>query len=149
MKIILKKDVPGTGKKGEVKEVADGFARNFLLKQDLAEVASGGALRSLAEDVRKQKKVNEHELKEYQKIAAALDGVEIEMTEKVSSQGVLYAAVGPQKLAKLIKDQIGVIVKSSQIHIPHAIKELGEHTVMAVFGHGLEAEIRVRVEEAS
>ena len=148
MKIILKKDVPGTGKKGDVKEVADGFARNFLLKQGLAEVASGGALRSLVEDARKHKKVNEQELKEYQRIAAALDGAEIEVAEKVSSQGALYAGVGPQKLAKLIKEQIGVTVKSSQIRIPQAIKELGEHRAMAVFGHGLEAEIRVRVEEA-
>lgn len=147
MKVILLADVKGAGEKGEIKDVADGYARNFLFKQKLAELATPQTLTNTkAEEDRKRRQM-ECELREFQRDAARLDGADVEFGEKVSSEGTLYAAVGPIKIAQAIRKQISINVKSDQIMIPRPIKEVGDHKVIVRFGHGLEAEINVVVSE--
>lgn len=144
MKIILLQDIKGTGKKGEIKEVADGYARNFLLKKGLAKVATGVAVQEVKIQAEKKKKQNLGELKDSQNITSRLDGVEVEIKAKASEAGVLYAAVGSKKLIEAFKSQYGVEVKLKQM-VFDPIKELGEHKVKLEFGHGLEAELTVVV----
>ncbi len=147
MKVIFIKDVKGSGKRGEIKEVADGYARNFLIKKGLARMASNKAIKDLDLQIKKVKKVSEQELRDSQRFAGQLDGVVVEINGKVSGEGTLYAAIGGAKIAKAIKVQHGLDIKSKQIHISEAIKEAGEHTVKIKFGHGLEAELTVSVSE--
>jgi len=147
MKIIFLKDVKGSGKRGEIKEVADGYARNFLIKKGLARMASSKAIKDLDLQIKKVKKVSEQELLDAQRFAGQLDGAMVEINGKVSMEGTLYAAIGGAKIVKAIKDQHGLDIKSKQIYISGAIKEAGEHIVRIKFGHGLEAELTVSVSE--
>jgi large subunit ribosomal protein L9 len=145
MKVILLQDVPGTGKKGDIKDVADGYARNFLLKRNLAQAGTKGALQIVKIQEEKKKKENMQELEENQKKASRLDGMGIEVVAKASEEGTLYAAIGARKLADEIKKQRGVEIDPKQLIIGKAIKEEGEHQVKVQFGHGLEAELTVVV----
>ena len=147
MKIVLLKTVPGTGKQGEVREVADGFARNFLFKQGLARPATISAVKQVQAQSRKKEKQAESALVEEQEIASKLDGSEIEIFEKVNKEGRLYAAVTPSKIASAAKKEYGVNVRSQQIEVKSPIKECGEHTVRIRLSHGLEAELSVLVSE--
>ena len=145
MKVIFLSDVPGSGKKGEIKDVADGYARNFLLKKKLAELATKSVLSSINVQEKKKKRLNQDELRNFQKSASTLDGVEVEVSAKGSPGGKLYASVGAKKLADLIEKQYGVKLTIKQINIPEAIKEVGNHPVKIEFGHGLEAKLDVAV----
>ncbi|MFA6426956.1 MAG: 50S ribosomal protein L9 [Candidatus Magasanikbacteria bacterium] len=147
MKVILLQDVSGTGKKGDIKEVAEGYARNFLLAKKLAKIMTTDVVVQLEAQEKKKTKLAEQELKEQQKTAGKLDGAELEVFGKINSEGKLYASVNGSKLVEVIKKQYGVAIKPVQIFIPHSIKELGEHRAVVRFNHGLEAELRVSVYE--
>lgn len=145
MKVILLKDVKGTGKKGDIKNVADGYARNFLLKNRLAQSASATYLEELHSETTRQVKKTEEDLKNQQKAAARLDGAEIEIIEKSNPEGRLYAAVTAHKISSIIKKQLKADVDPKQIRISSPVKECGEYELVAQFSHGLEAEFKVIV----
>lgn len=145
MKVILLKDVQGTGKKGEIREVADGFARNFLLLRGLAKQATQDAINALKAHEEKLKREMERELKDSQIAASRVDGREVTITTKASETGTLYSAIGANKIAEAIQRQLGVIIKPNQIVCGKAIKEYGERVVLLKFPHGLEANLRVIV----
>lgn len=145
MKVILLSNVKGTGKKGEVKNVSDGYARNFLLKNNLAKVATPDAVLKVQQQDKKQQKDSEAELREVQSMATALDGGLLELVAKANAEGRLFAAIGAKRLAQEIKKVYDIDVKSSQITIPVPVKEAGEHTINISFPHGLEAELTVSV----
>ena len=147
MKVIFLADVKGTAKKGEIKEVSDGFARNFLLKNNLAKSATSGAVEELQAIASKKKKEEASELKAIQREAARLDGQEVSVLEKATPDGKLYAAVGGAKLSAAIKSQIGVAVDPKIIKTPKPIKQLGTHDFIVSFPHGLEAELTVTVSD--
>jgi len=147
MKVILLKNVPGTGNKGEVKDVADGYARNFLLKKGLAKQATNKGVEDLKTAEIKRKKEMERDLKMNQKKASLLDGEHIELKAKVNDKGVMYAAVSQAEIAKVLKKELKVDVLPNQIKVTKPIKELGEHSVLIEFGHGLEAELNLTVSE--
>ncbi|MFA7315053.1 MAG: 50S ribosomal protein L9 [Candidatus Magasanikbacteria bacterium] len=147
MKVIFLKDVKGTAKKGDIKEVSDGYARNFLMKQNLAIMATDFEIDKLTKQDKKKTKQMEVELESQQKIAGRLDGEEIEIIAKVSNTGTLYAAINSTKLAQAIKKQLSVIVKPEQIKLEEPIKDIGEYDIHISFNHGLEADIRVIVSE--
>ena len=149
MKVVLLQDIPGTGKRGDVKTVSDGYARNFLLKKKLARAATDEVVASLKHKAEKQKKQNARELADHQKTASKLDGGLIELTAKASAEGTLYASIGTKKLAKAIQDVYSVEVKPSQIEIPNPMKEVGDHTVKIELGDGLEAELTVSISPES
>ena len=127
MKVIFLKDVKGTAKKGETKEVSDGYARNFLMKQGLATMATDIELRKLENQTKKKTKQMEAELEFQQKVASRLDGEEIEIITKVSNSGTLYAAINSAKLTQAIKKQLSVTVKSDQIKLKEPIKDVGDN----------------------
>lgn len=145
MKVLLLKDVQGTGKKGEIKEVADGFARNFLFKNKLAKMATANVILETKAQVDRIKREQERDLMDNQQIASQIDGEEIEIKVKTSQSGTLYSGLGAQKIAQEVSKQLKVNVKSEQVLLKHPLKEIGEYPVKLKFGHGLEAEVRVIV----
>ncbi|OGH79213.1 MAG: 50S ribosomal protein L9 [Candidatus Magasanikbacteria bacterium RIFOXYC2_FULL_40_16] len=147
MKVILLKNVPGTGNMGEVKDVSDGYARNFLFKKNLAKQATDDSLENLKASEAKKKKEMERDLKENQKKASKLDGENIELSAKVNDKGILYAAINQADIAVAVKKDLKTDIEADQILIAKPIKELGEHTVTIEFGHGLEAELNISVSE--
>mgnify|MGYP001614736160 FL=1 len=145
MKVILLKDVPNIGSKEDIKEVADGYARNFLFKQGLAKAATATAIESVKALEEKKAREMKRELVESQKIASRLDGVEIEILAKVSTANTLYSAVGAEQITRAVRKQLGVDLKAAQIDLRKGIKECGDHRVKIKFPHNLEAELIVRV----
>lgn len=143
MQVILIQNVPGTGKIDEIKEVSEGYARNFLFAKNLAVPASKKTLADLSARQNKKSKDNERELREEQAVAQKLDGWELVLKEKASAAGALYAAVGPQKVSEAMAGH-GFKVNKDQI-IMKPIKEAGEYKAKIKFRHGLEAVISVIV----
>ena len=97
MKVILLQKVSGCGDIDEVKEVADGYARNFLFPRHLAVQASDKSILDVEARHKKQTRMAEEELHENEKLAARVDGVEIELVERANDKGLLYAAVTAAK----------------------------------------------------
>ncbi|MDX1535486.1 MAG: 50S ribosomal protein L9 [Candidatus Spechtbacterales bacterium] len=145
MKVILLQDVKKLGKKWEVKDVSDGYARNYLFPRNLAKKATEDAINDLKETMRQQEEIANEELQELEDSVASVDGYEIVLEEKADDKGKLYASVKEDKIVKALKAK-GFKVKKSFIKLDNPLKETGEYTVSLEFDHGLEAEIKVIIE---
>lgn len=146
MKVVLLAKVPALGERGDICEVADGYARNLLFPKNLARSATTHAITEAREEHDVLQKHAEQELVAAQHLASRLDGYELEFEEKVSEAGTLYAAVGTQKTAQELK-QRGFDIKKTQITMK-PIKTPGEYQATIRLDHGLEAEIKIIVAEA-
>ncbi len=146
MRVILLEDVENVGKKLEVKEVADGYARNFLIPRKLVQPATKRALEWLETQKEILAKKAEEELKTSQELASRLDDLEVAIAMKVGEEGQLFESVTNQKIAERLKE-MGFDLKKNQINLEQPIKELGEFPVKIGLEHNLEAEIRVIVTE--
>lgn len=146
MIIILLKDVENIGKKYEVKEVKDGYARNFLIPQGLAEPATKEALKKL--EIQKERDVKEAEdgLKEIQSLTSSIDGQNITIAVKTGKEDQLFESITSQKILEGLK-KMGFDIKKRQIELAEPIKTLGEFLVKIKFEHNLEAEITVIIVE--
>ncbi|PIT86460.1 MAG: 50S ribosomal protein L9 [Candidatus Magasanikbacteria bacterium CG10_big_fil_rev_8_21_14_0_10_43_6] len=145
MKVILLQDVPGKGKKGDVKEVANGYAQNFLIKKGMAKPATEKKVAAIRDQQAKEKRRSGKEERNFQKMAARLQGATVEITEKVNDSGKLYAALSSAKVVDAVKSHLAVTIKALQVRPKAPIKELGKHHVKIVLGKGIEAEITVVV----
>lgn len=145
MKVILLREVKGTGKKGEIKEVADGYARNFLIKQGLAQAASKQAVAAVEADLAINQKANELDLKRTQDAVKKLDGQAVLVEETMNEAGHMYAALSAKTVTTAVKKQLKVNLDTEQIMFESPIKESGEHRISVEFPHGLEAELTVNL----
>ena len=146
MKIILIKDVPDIGKKYDVKNVSDGYARNFLFPKKLAIVATVKEIKNLELKKEAARIEAEKDLVKNQEIARKLEDMEIEVPTKTGKDGSLYAAISTAQIAKVLKEK-GFEIKKDQIKIAEPIKEMGEKEIIVEFPHGLEVKIKVIVIE--
>jgi len=146
MKVILIRDVASLGKEGDLVEVSDGHARNFLFPQNLAVQATADALQKRTQKEEALKRQTHKEMSGAGEVAKDLDGREVLLQVKVSDGGVLYAAVTGKDIAKALSKE-GVKVKSEMIKLEDPIKEPGEYDVRVELSHGFEAEIKIIVEE--
>lgn len=146
MRVILLQDVGKLGKKYEIKEVSDGYARNFLIPKGLVKIATEENLKWLATQKEIEEKKAEEELAKVQKLASAIDGQEIIIPVKVGLDGQLFESITSQRIYEKLKES-GFDIKKTQIDLPASIKELGEFPVKIKFEHNLEAEIRVIITE--
>jgi len=146
MKIILLQDVENIGKKDEMKNVANGYARNFLFPKKLAKIATKKAIEELEEQRELEVKKAEEELKAIQETVSKIDGLEIEVPVKVDEEKKLYGSINEMEISKIFKGK-GFDIKKKQIKIPQPIKEIGEYPVTILFDHNLEAEIKLIVIE--
>ena len=146
MKVILKDSVPKLGQKWDIKEVAVGYARNFLFPRKLAEPASPPLVRRAAQERERIEESSEKRLKELEGVIAKLDGVELTIISKAEESGTLFGSVGEkeihQALAKYDKT-LGELLFS----IKEPIKNVGEHKVTLIFSEGLEMVITIIVEK--
>ncbi len=147
MLVILLKDVDKIGKKFEVKEVKDGYARNFLIPQGLAKQATKEAITWLEMQKETEEKKAEESLKKIQDVASAVDDQEVVIQVQVGGEDQLFESVTSQKISDKLKE-LGFDIKKSQIELSQPIKETGEFPVKIKFEHNLEAEIKVIVSKA-
>lgn len=145
MKIILLEDVKNCGRKGQVKHVSDGYARNYLLPNNLATLATYSALDSLEEEMRQREMEANQELMAVQKLAEEVENLNVYIRAAVDENGTLYGGITKHDIQQAIKD-MNFTVDESAIMIDKPIKNTGEHPVTLQFDQGLEAQITVIVE---
>jgi len=146
MKVILLQDIENLGKKYEVKEVKDGYARNFLIPKGLVKPATKQALKWLEIQKEILAKKAEEELKKIQETVSKIDGLEIIIPVKVGEKGELFEKITAQKIAEKIKE-MGFEVKKNQIILENPIEALGEFPIKIKFEHNLEAEVKLIISE--
>jgi large subunit ribosomal protein L9 len=146
MRIVLLQDVENVGKKYEIKEVADGYARNFLIPRGLAKEATEQALKWVELQKEIAEKKAEEDLKRVQELASKIDGFELTIPVKLGEKGQLFESINAQKIADALREA-GFEIKRSQIDLADPLKELGEFPIKIKFEHNLEAEIKVIVAE--
>lgn len=147
MRVILLKEIEKLGKKLEIKEVKDGYARNFLIPEGLAKPVTKESLQWLEVQKEIEEKKAEEGLKEAQGLASSLDDAEINFSVKVGEQDQLFESISQQKIAEKLKE-MGFNIKKDRIEIKEPIKEVGEFPIKIKLDHNLEVEARVVVSEA-
>ena len=146
MKVLLIKDVKSLGKKGEVKEVKDGYGKNFLIGKGFARSATEEILAQHASDELIVAENLEKEVAALKVIAAELDKAEIIITKKLGQNGHLFGSVTKDEVATALKEQHGIEIDKKHINEKSSIKTIGEHDLDFKLGHGLHATLHVDVQ---
>ena len=146
MKVLLIKDVKSLGKKGEVKEVKDGYGKNFLVGKGFARHATPEILAQHAQDELIVAENLEKEVNALKEIAKQLDKCEIIITKKLGQNGHLFGSVTKDEVAQALKEQHNIEIDKKHINEKSAIKTIGEHDLDFKLGHGLHATLHVDVQ---
>jgi large subunit ribosomal protein L9 len=146
MKVILQKDVLNLGDAGDVKNVADGYARNYLLPKKLVILFNESSKKAIDHQNQVIKVKKDKRRKESEKIAAAFSGIEIKISAKVGEEDRLFGSITTIDIAKKLKEA-GYDIDKRRIHIDETIKTLGEHKVSVKLEEGLTAQVKVIVEK--
>jgi large subunit ribosomal protein L9 len=144
MKVLLLKDVYKLGRAGDIKKVADGYGRNFLIPQGLAVLATAGALKQV-EKIRSQAEIRRTELNsELKDLAAQIGGLTLVFDAKAGETGKLYGSITTQDVANAIQEKVRFEVKKQQIDM-QPIRTLGEYTVHVRLTMDLVPEVKIIV----
>jgi len=146
MKVLLIKDVKSLGKRGEVKEVKDGYGKNFLIGKGFARHATPEILAQHAQDELIVAENLEKEVNALKEIAKQLDKAEIVITKKLGQNGHLFGAVTKDEVAVALKEQHNIEIDKKHINEKSSIKTIGEHDLDFKLGHGLHAKLHVDVQ---
>jgi large subunit ribosomal protein L9 len=147
MKVIFLKDVKGKGKKGEVKNVADGYAHNFLIKQGLAVEATTSSVSQLEGQKNKEKKQAAEELEEAKKLKGTLESLTVEMKAKSGEGGRLFGSITSKQIADELKKTHKIKVDKRKIEMNDAIRSLGFTNVPVKLHQDVTATLKVHVTE--
>lgn len=147
MRVIFLKDVKGKGKKGEVKNVADGYAHNFLLKNNLAREADQAAISQLAGQKKKQEKEAAQELEEAKALKEKLESLTIELKAKSGEGGRLFGSITTKQVATELEKTHGIKLDKRKMELDDAIRALGFTNVPVKVHPEVTATLRVHVTE--
>lgn len=148
MKIILLQSVPSVGHKDDVKNVADGYARNFLIPQNLAKSATEEALKSHAQQKEKTERERAATHRAYQELLEKLKSVVLQFKMKIAEGGTTFGSVTTADIQDALKKQ-GIAIKKDWIQLEESIKTTGAHAVKIKFPQELYGEIKIVVEAES
>jgi len=129
MKVILKQDVETVGRKGEIKEVADGYARNFLFPRKMAVAATTSNISNLEHFRASAEKKHAVERDEAMKVAKQIEELELRITARAGEKNKLFGSVTSQQIADLLEEKGSIKLDKKKIDIPQDIKMLGKHKV--------------------
>lgn len=144
MKVVLLQDVAGLGKKGEVREVRDGYGRNFLLVRGLAEIATPQVLNKLAAKKQTQQKHEEKEKNETIALKLRLEKINPVFKIKIGEKGTPFGSITPTKITAELEKQ-GLYIKKESL-LTESIKTLGSHNIKIKLPHSIEAELKIKIE---
>ncbi len=145
MKVVLNQDVKGLGKKLQIVEVSEGYARNFLLPKKLASVADGKNINEAKGKIDSQKFKKKTETEEANKNKEILEKGFIEFRHKVGEGSRLYGSVTEKDIAQAIKDKFNIDVNKKKIIIKDQIKSLGTYSVNVKLYEGVIAKLKINV----
>lgn len=129
MKVIFLKDVKGQGKKGEVKEVATGYANNYLLKNNLAVEATPANLKKLQAQKKKAAEIEKQEKAKAEQLKQELADLQVKITAKAGDGGRLFGSITSKQIAEELEKQFNKKVDRRKIELPEPLRTLGHHKV--------------------
>ena len=144
MKVILKADVKGTGKQGDLVEVSDGYARNFLLKKGLAEVATSSGINEITQRRIAEEYHRAEYVKAQKELAAKLNGAEVTVAIKAGENGRVFGSVTTAHIAAALSEQ-GYEIDKKKISLKENIKNIGDFEAEVRLMEGITSKIKVKV----
>ena len=147
MKVILTQDVKGKGKKGQMIEVSDGYARNFMLPRKIAVEATADAVNTMRMNDKATQERIAREKAEAMETAKKLRELTVTVTAKGGGNGRLFGSVTNQEIADALKAKAGIVLDKRKIVISDAIKNVGTYTVTCKLGYEITAPLTVKIEE--
>ena len=148
MKVILLQDVKGKGKKGQMLEISDGYARNFLLPKKLAVEATADAINTMRMNDKAAAERAAKERAEALEISRKLREMTLVVTAKGGGAGKLFGSVTSQEIADALKAKSGIAIDKRKIVLSDSIKNVGTYTVQCKLGYEITAPLTVKIEEA-
>lgn len=147
MKVILQQDVKGKGKRGQMVEVSDGYARNYMLPRKIAVEATADNVNTMRMNDKAQQEKRQKEREEAFAFAKKMKDTVIVVSAKGGGAGRLFGSVTTQEIADAVKKQEGIELDKRKIVLDEQIKTVGEYTVKVKLGYEINAELKLRVEE--
>lgn len=147
MKVIFLKDVKGKGKKGEIKNVADGYAQNFLIKNGYAKEATKQAMSELEGQKRHEAKVAAEELEQAKQLKEKLEGLTLEIKAKAGEGGRLFGSVSTKQIAETLQKKYGIKIDKRKMECNEGIRSLGVTNVPVKLHQEVKATLKVHVKE--
>jgi len=145
VKIILKQDVPNLGKKGDVEEVADGYARNYLIPKGMAVVATRSTLKDFKHRQKVQAEKSQRAKKRAENLARRLTAQTVTFEVKIGASGQLYGSITNADIADALEEKLGEEIDRRDIPLSEPIREVGEHFVPVHLMEDVEPQVRVVV----
>jgi len=146
MKVIFIRDITGKGRKGEIREVAEGYARNFLLPRGLALLATPAVIKQAETLIRKESQRQDVEQSELQKLAQEIEGREVHFQARIGAGGRLFGSITAADIARELSQAIGSPVDKRKVEIDKALRQEGSYEVTIRLGKGLVPKIKVVIE---
>jgi len=146
MKVILQKDIPNLGDAGDIKEVADGYARNFLLPKKLVIAANESSKKAMDHQKRLIKIKKEKRRKEGETIAGDLSGAVLNFTAQAGDEDKLFGSITSMDIATKLQE-MGYKIDKRKIVLENPIKKIGEHEIVIKLAEGLTSKVKVVVEK--
>jgi large subunit ribosomal protein L9 len=147
VKVILLEDVKKLGKKGDLIEVADGYARNYLLPRNLAREATEGGIKQLKQEKAALENKKRKERQQAQALAAKLSEMTVTLKVKSGEQGKLFGSVTSKDISEALKEQHDIEVDRRKIELQEPIKSLGNYEVDIKLAPGIDAKLKVKIVE--
>ena len=148
MRVILKREVRGLGRPGEVKDVADGYAQNFLLPRGLAIVANAGELKNLAREREADKQKKDRAHSDAEELAARLAAITLVFKLKSGEQGKTFGSVTSKDIAEALGRDHKIAIDRAKIHVEEPVRTLGAHRIEIRLLPDVRAQVTVAVEPA-
>lgn len=146
MKVIFIKELSGTAKKGEIKDVSDGYAKNFLIAKGFAQVATADIQNKIAKEAKELEIKKLKEIKKLQTLKAEMEKRIFTVKIKVGDKGQVFGGIHEKDIASSISSKLNHPMEKNQVEISAPIKEIGEHSVKIKLGGGISANVRIKVE---
>jgi large subunit ribosomal protein L9 len=147
MKVVFLEDVSAKEKKGDIKEVADGYARHFLLPRGLAIAATEGAVKSAQKLTEERERKRKRQYEEYVELAKQIEGKELKFQGKSSSKGTLHGSITSADIAAKLSNIINVEIDKKKIALKSTLHKIGSYEVDVVLAKDAVAKINVIIEE--
>lgn len=145
MKVVFLKDVTRVGRAGEVKEVADGYAKNFLLPKKLALPATPPSIKMAEAQLQKEEQEQQHHAEELVEVARQLEGLSLDFKMKVMEEGRLYGSIRDTQIAEELKRLTGIDIERARIELLEPIRQLGSYELTIRLGRDLAPKVKVVV----
>ena len=147
MKVILQQDIRGKGKRGQMIEVSDGYARNYMLPRKLAVEATPDNVNTMRMNDKAQQEKRQREREEAFAISARMKELTVTVRAKGGDAGRLFGSVTTQEIADALQKEHGIALDKRRIVLEEPIKTVGTYTVKCKLGYEITAELKVRIEE--